>query len=294
MLIYRPLSKEWDYVPDIVEGTNIFIGEIFQTSDGTVWGENKWWGDDVSPKRGSALSKFNDQMGQFEFASGALEIPYIGQYSSTGFEILLDKQDVFWFLLENDGIYRYDPLTTITSKQADLSNIIPTGATLAIDGSIYFEDLTYDKFVAADPMYSLYDGLVYQFFPDTGELVKIETPSGPWPMGRIFVTETNHLWFGAVGYKNLNDGSWHLLHPDSDYHFELGYWSHSPKIILESSNGLLWFNKYTDMYVGTAWYDPETGDGCMFTNIEANIIEDDQQQLWMFVDGKLYRYQLED
>jgi hypothetical protein len=47
-----------------------------------------------------------------------------------------------------------------------------------------------------------------------------------------------------------------------------------------------------DMFTGTAWYNPETGEGCMFTSFSARITEDDQQQLWMFAGGKLYRLPL--
>ena len=43
------------------------------------------------------------------------------------------------------------------------------------------------------------------------------------------------------------------------------------------------------MAEGTAWYDPETGEGCMFTNIHGTIIEDDEQVLWMLLDEKLYK-----
>jgi hypothetical protein len=43
---------------------------------------------------------------------------------------------------------------------------------------------------------------------------------------------------------------------------------------------------------GTAWYDPEAGKGCLFTNLASYIVEDANKQLWMVADGKLYRYPL--
>ena len=43
---------------------------------------------------------------------------------------------------------------------------------------------------------------------------------------------------------------------------------------LESSNGLLWYVEYHDMErlgEGTAWYDPEAGKGCLFTNLASYL-----------------------
>jgi hypothetical protein len=291
ILIYHPTSGKWQYVSDVVENTNIFISDIFLTRDG-IWGLNSWSRTDANPKKVPILSKFNEETQQFEFALGILEVSS-DESQSVNVEIIVDHKDDFWFLLETGSFYHYDPIAKITIKQGDFPDINPTRAILSIDGSIYFENRTYKGFVSANPMYSIYSGQFYRFIPESRELIQLDIPDEPWPSGgSIYVTKTGHLWLGAVGYKDLHDGSWHLLHPDPDYHFELGFWSHSPSIMLESSNGLLWFNKYTDAYKGTAWYDPETKEGCMFTDISANIIEDSQQQLWMFADGKLYRYSL--
>ena len=293
ILIYRPEIKKWQYVADIVKGTDIFISKIYLTSDGTVWGLNTWGGDNTNPHRGPVLSKFNEQTQEFEFATGVLEIPFTYDQQFVNLEVILDPQDVFWFLLANDGIYRYEPTIQKTTKQVNLQDIDAALATLSIDGSIYFEDLTYKKLILADPMFSIDEGMLHQFIPGTGELIQLDIPDEPWPQGKMYVTRTGQLWVGANGYRDIANGSWHLLHPDPDTYFDMGFWAYSPSIMLESSNGLLWFNKYTDYDNGTAWYNPGTGEGCMFTNIRTNIVEDSQQQLWMFADGKLYRYSLE-
>lgn len=293
VLIYYPATKEWVSVADVVKGTDVFIGELFLTSDGTIWGRNVWErSDNQTESRGPIISKFNEKTMQFEFVQGVLEIPFTN--SNYHAEILLDKQDVFWFLLEGDGIYHFDPNSQMTTKQMDLLDIYPIWATLSMDRSIYFVDHTYSKFVASGATYGLYDGLIYQYILDSNELVEFDIPEEPWPEGKPFVTQANHLWLGAIGYKDLNDDSWHLLHPDPSFHFELGFWSHSPSIILESSDGTLWFREYFDQDVGTAWFDPRTMEGCVFTNVEADIVEDERNQLWMFADGKLYRLALDD
>jgi len=84
------------------------------------------------------------------------------------------------------------------------------------------------------------------------------------------------------------------LYPDTEKYFEnIGNPTFAtPHLMLESSNGLLWYKKYLDMGInheGTAWYDPRTGQGCMFTNLAVNIIEDSKQQLWLVANGELYK-----
>jgi hypothetical protein len=113
----------------------------------------------------------------------------------------------------------------------------------------------------------------------------------------MLVDHRGRLWLGAMGYMET-DGSLYLLHPDApmvwENRSEFLYWS-PPTLLLESSNGLLWYSEYHDMSLlgeGTAWYDPETGEGCLFTNVASNVVEDEDKQLWMVADGKLYRYPL--
>jgi hypothetical protein len=69
----------------------------------------------------------------------------------------------------------------------------------------------------------------------------------------------------------------------------------SPSPILESSDGRIWFSNNWDggiWYLGTAWYDPYTGEGCMFTNLPASLVEDSTQRIWMVAGGELYSVQL--
>ena len=63
---------------------------------------------------------------------------------------------------------------------------------------------------------------------------------------------------------------------------------------MESYDGILWYNKSLDDVIisGMAWFNPNTREGCMFTNIVSNIIEDSDRQLWLAADGKLFKYQL--
>ena len=68
----------------------------------------------------------------------------------------------------------------------------------------------------------------------------------------------------------------------------------TPEIMLESSNGVLWFDRFTDnsQVDGTAWYNPETGQGCMFTNLVSTIAEDANHTLWFVARERLYKLSL--
>lgn len=129
------------------------------------------------------------------------------------------------------------------------------------------------------------------------EISKISWPKREWPnFTNQLVDSSNRLWLDAVGL--YNDGEWELLFPHPIIYFLRSkilspYGSPSANIIMESSDGRLWFYrayespKYPQ---GTAWYDPNTGKGCWFTtNIFTNIAEDGNQNLWLILDGQLYR-----
>ncbi|RMG89127.1 MAG: hypothetical protein D6712_02330, partial [Chloroflexi bacterium] len=118
-----------------------------------------------------------------------------------------------------------------------------------------------------------------------------------WPIFRGIAIDTQGtLWLGATGYRTA-DEQWHLLHPNPGLFLEHAgelLWS-PPHLMLASSDNRLWYIKAFDStpaWEGTAWYDPETGEGCMFTNLPGYIVEDDHQRLWMIVNNTLYQYDL--
>jgi len=65
--------------------------------------------------------------------------------------------------------------------------------------------------------------------------------------------------------------------------------------MLETTDGRLWYRKYTDggfQTEGAAWYDPESGEGCMFTNYSVIIMADAEERLWMNVGREIYSYKI--
>lgn len=296
-VVYQSESRNWKTVSADIQGSDLFVGDLFVTSDGSLWGQTVW---DTTPRGQSdlqkipILSKFNENTQRFEFAEGVLEIPWV--LSSHNFfpwpQILLDD-NAFWFFVRNDGLYRYDPSSQETEKRASLLNSNVTQTALSTDGSIYFEIYS-EKIYSKESFFRLSDGMLFQFFPKTNEIVPLDIPDGKWPVFTgMLVDHRDRLWLGAIGYQDLN-GAWKLIHPDPQEYFEHAgdiYWA-SPTLMLESSNGILWYRKFLDdtRANGTAWFDPQTGEGCMFTNLAVNIVEDTEQQLWLVADGKLYRH----
>ena len=298
-LVYYPASKAWKYISADIGNTALFVGDLFVTSNGDLWGVTEW--DTVhgqsSLEKVPVLTKFNETTQQFEFASGILEIPWkLFSYNSFPWpEVVLDEEDIFWLFVKSDGIYRYDPVTQRTERRASLLGLDVTDVALSPDGSIYFQVFRQEIY-SKESFFRLIDGMLFRFLPTTSEIIPLDIPDQPWPIpGKILATHDGKLWLGAIGYREPN-GAWRLLHPDPQEYFKHAgdiYWA-TPFLILESSDGILWYRKSTDdvRADGTAWYDPRTGKGCMFTNIDANIVEDSEQRLWMVADGKLFKYEL--
>lgn len=307
--IYQSASRSWRNVSANIEDTEYYVSDLFVTKDGSVWGSTTREyhdGEPVPVESVPVLSKFDERTQRFEFAPGVLEVSLKGPDDPksawypyfAGIDIVLDtKRDFFWIFSEEDGIYRYEPNTRTTQKWLGLPDLkVFSRPVLSPDGSIFVEDFRLERM--EEPYFHLYEGSLFQFFPDTREFVQLEMPDDPWPsFSGWLVTQTGRLWLGAVGYREP-DGSWYLLHPDPAEYFKHAgdqAWS-PPYLMLESSNGLLWYQKFLDMgprYEGTAWYNPETGEGCMFTNSAVWVIEGPEQQLWLAANANLYKYDLQ-
>lgn len=99
---------------------------------------------------------------------------------------------------------------------------------------------------------------------------------------------------GYLEHQNL----WRFIDPKPEFSWEMRgnpSW-YPPELVFASSDGRLWYAEWNDMdYLGegTAWYNPDTGEGELFTNVASFIVEDDDQRLWIVVDGILYAMQLE-
>jgi hypothetical protein len=207
--------------------------------------------------------------------------------------VVFDGEESFWLFVENDGIYHYLPAQESTVKSVDIPDLSSVWyIALGSDGSVYYQtDFQRDR------IYYLNEENIFQFTPETNAVVSLGQPDEEWPVNKgLLVDQNNRLWLGSVGYRT-SDGNWNLIHSDMDGYggLPIQYNWASPSPILESSDGRIWFSNNWDggiWYLGTAWYDPYTGEGCMFTNLPASLVEDSTQRIWMVAGGELYSVQL--
>jgi hypothetical protein len=294
--IYTPDSQSFEVVSHYVENTDLYVVNLHLGSDGTVWGEVRWDDRIEYPDISSVpvLSKFNESSRRFEFAEGVLETPLLrgsNYYNYT--KIVLDHQDIFWIFTNGGEIYRYDPISQTTDRQGDSLGGEVIYTALSHEGDVYF---TLNEWNA--DLRLPQNGLFY-FSPTAKTVTLVEVPSTGWPIySGLLIDHTGQLWLGAIGYRDLNN-TWNLIYPPylRTYSNHLGQsWWNAPMILFESSDGKLWYSKYLDSSLiaeGTAWFNPETNEGCVFTNVPTSIVEDSEQRLWIAVDGVLYSAPLE-
>jgi len=299
-LVYTTETKEWKNISSNIGDTGIFIKNLFIASDGSVWGQTTWNlpFQNSEIERIPVLGKFNEHTQQFEFVPGVFEIAIeqVEGYRDRP-EIVLDGQDIFWIFVQNDGLYRYDPINEDVEKQVHLPDFSVDQVALSPDGSIYFENYS-DQIYSQESFFRLSDETLFQFKPETKEILSLKVPDEPWPVfSGLLVDRTGKLWMGAIGYRDDED-TWNLIHPNTEEYFKYAGdpYRAPPHLLLESSNGILWYERFLDSDLkaeGTAWFDPKSGDGCLFTNFAAEVVEDQEGNLWMTANNKLYKLDLD-
>ena len=298
-LIYRPASQEWENIPRRIGNTALLSGDLFLTNDGSVWSRTQGYSVPPDTETAPVLSVFNEDTRRFETANVPLEISlrqerdyFYAQPVSPWPIIVLDEQDIFWIIINFDGIYRFDPALRTVKQVIDLPEYPINEAALSKDGIMYFSKPNETSSSTLD-LFSLVDGMIFQVDLASGIIETISLPNEVWPVfSGMLVDRDRRLWFGSTGYRD-SDETWHLIHPNPEEFFEHAgdhTWS-MPQLILESSDGRLWYTRYLDgSGEGTAWYDPVSDDGCLIWGASANVIEDENQRLWMVADEKLYSY----
>lgn len=294
-VVYSPNTGEQTLIPAEIGQTGVYVNKLFVNSKGELWGNNMW-----SPSGGYSLksvpilSKYNEENQRFEFDINSFEVPLIQDDINFNdwADIFLDDNDVFWIFIQFDGLYTYLPEKGEIEKKVNIPEFEVWKPFLAPNGNFYYRMLDNNP----------EEGIkIFQYSTQADEIIVYTILKDSWPKdGDIFMDSSNRLWFGAAGFL-AEDGTWNLLQTNVDKYFEnrkgqYFYLWDTPNIIMESSNGIIWFEKFREIDNGMAWYDPQTGVGCMFTNLitlQPNLLEDDFHTMWMVVYGKLYKYSLD-
>lgn len=287
-LVYDPTTKQWSSITGITDNPNIIVRNLFQTKDGSIWGQNISR-DPFGEKEYPILNRFNPDIKQFEIVNNTAQIP-LGMISGGNVlwdEILLDKNDTFWMIVNGDGIYSFSSKSQEINKHANIEKENITYSAISNEGLIYYLNYPYSSREVSDLE-------LYQFSTVTQEIkrISIQLESSQMGSGLLFDQE-NRLWYSALGWMDTTK-NWHQLFPSPEFltnYIESGMQSRwrLPEILLQSSNEWYWFRSDN----GMVYLDLENEKWCWFTTEQAVIKEDPQKNLWMVVDNHLYKYDLD-
>lgn len=110
----------------------------------------------------------------------------------------------------------------------------------------------------------------------------------------LFIDRNNRLWTSDYGWVNLTERD--------DYYANSALLYRSPVFVTNEFNpratvvwarpsptaatedGRVWYQSYR----GAAWFQPETGEWCVFSTTHSKVLEDNDGNLWMVYDNDLY------
>ncbi len=288
--VYRTDTKQWEVISAEIANANVFAKSLYVLGDNSLWASNAWdKNSEISEK--IVLSWYNEDMHRFEFELASHEIPAIGN-TPDGYQpwsTVLPSTESFWIFSPMDALYSYTPSTQKIVKHIEIPEYYVTQAVSAIDGSIYFT-------IGGRTGFKLQEGEILHFSAGVDEVTPLPIPSKKWPSFRaILLDHSGRLWLDAVGWYE-GDETWHILHPKTrEYLRKMNVdaawrWYVAPQIVLESSDGLIWFaGEHNTELNGLAWFDPEIKKGCWITTEGNSIVEDQRNTLWIVADGALYQ-----
>ena len=296
IIIFKPETQEQRVLSsDIIDYPGMAISPTFIQSDGTVWGQNYVYGDnnEILYDPYPPLSRYNEETQRFEIPKGMFTISLYQEnmdYSKDPL-IFLDKNDVFWVFSQHDGLYQYAIYTEKMNKVLQTLDLAFRNGVMDHQGGIYFNRPTLGWKIAG-----LSSGEILYFNPELRKLESLSTPEQDWPVVLgLFIDWRGRLWTDISGYRDT-EGKWSLLHKNIGEYFGNILRGESwfvPSIETQTTDGRFWIQREYSYYNdGTAWYDPETEEGCWFTSYTSRIVEDAKNRLWFEADGKLYKYDL--
>lgn len=214
-------------------------------------------------------------------------------------QIVVDSNGILWVFLVRGEVYQFDPTTNTFPLSEEFSDMVFQSVSPTFRSSIFIDILPEVGSPSPFPSSLPVSDTFFEFFPGTGEILDI--PASPILLRTglpVLIDRNNRAWFSAMAY--LENEQWTVVNPDpnqtqavlSQIQFPT-IWTF-PTPILSDSSGRMWFETVGDNSFGThgtAWFDPETGNGCKFSNSTGNVIEDNNGFLWLFdpITGTLYR-----
>jgi hypothetical protein len=296
-LVYRTDTNTWETISAMISGSSVAVGRLFIARDGSLWGASGSSFTLPSMDWKSPLAKYNEETEKFEFVNEAGDIP-AGRtnpdevYQRPFWSIVLqDSYGAFWILAQKDAIYKFDPITYQSERYIDMPTVVVMQAVISPNDEIYYLLGGTDSFYIR----SINDWEIFRLDTKNKKTERIGVGLEPWPdsFTHMLVDHKGELWLDGLGFRKP-DGKWYQIQRSPVFITNtsldsIDYRWKKPVILLESSDGRLWF----DSPNGTTWLDLRKGKWCWFTTYRSEIVEDSDHNLWMVADNKLYKLSLE-
>lgn len=289
LIRYTAQTESWNSIgaSDEIDITSLgSLSMLFVDSNNIIWSARTIRIDQF-PRYIPLLGKYNDETNQFE----SIEVDIDHQESLAIIEIAVAPNGFFWAVVQD--------FTKSGGEQYQLYSIDPE----TLQMTRHLQELLVKPSIEITPDNQILiignQNSLIQYTPETGIVVESMPPlpfdgrdySARTP--RLFLDSHSRLWFDDLGWLDMSrnaDYYWYIAVRSPVFitvRNGSGWWEWaSPIFTLENPDGVLWYQ----VMRGTGWLNTITGEWCVFTNYSSPVLTDSQLNLWIIVDGWLYRY----
>lgn len=270
LMVYRTDKKEWGSVDGKIDMSKVLVGDLFLSSDGSIWSHNYFV--EGYPQ----FSIYDQSSGKFHFNANANGIPFG--------KVAFSQNDIFWIVPYNDYIYSFNLRTEEMQQHVATPNIFAQSVDIAPNGNIFILDTGGKQVISTD------DEQLLQFNPANNQIEKVAINLDTYPpVWSILFDRSGNLWLDDRGWMT-SDGVWYQV-VRSPVFLSRGSnhkWL-TPQLEMESSDRVIWFSSSN----GLTSLNSLTGSWCWITTAQdADIIEDQHKNLWLIADNELYKLAL--
>ena len=268
--VYRVEADTWQQtrLSDALGGTFDLMMTYAVDNNGQVWGLAS---QAVSNRDAQAvLTRYRETENDFIAVVGAVT-ESARKDNIQQVALLIDSLNRAWMVLsvesDRDTFYLYDTSSETFSRIPDRWTAFYRQTILSPDGQLYHSSLSADGYF---PMYEIPMRASFaRYDAENEQWVDLDLPNGFQPgEGNLGFDPQGRLYIGTSGWRDT-DCTWHITYPYDTQREDV-----FPRLELKliSSDGRFWFTRAGPYLPGTAWYDPPTGEGCVFTNLMPHTI----------------------
>ncbi len=285
--VYSPSEDSWQNKPlamDSFTASGLYYLNLVQSKDGEIYAFQTDTPYYFDPNHIAVYDKEAEVFQEIMFDE-----------SLPDGEIIYDlDQNLFWSISRDGEIYRIDPDKKTVQEYFRSENAPPLSfinkkvergsiyATITQEGSV-FKNLYYRTLIYKFDISERKEEIIYNPIKDDDYF------------NSIFFDRAGNLWLDDHSMMTAG-GEWYqitrspIFITDRIKEMNDQYIWLNPEIVLESSNGYLWFRSTN----GISWFDPSGGKWCWVTNEYAlNPVEGNHKDVWMGIQGKLYLYPID-